>query len=224
MPRIKNWIDTNITLKEGVKRRDEILASVSHGVGFLAAVIATILMVIQANGSSRALWAALIYGLTMCAVFGGSSLYHWLEPSTSKRVMRLIDHSSIYMLIAGTYTPYTLAMGGGGDVMLIAIWSLCIIGLILNFVLWDRLVLLHIGIYLLMGWMVVFFWRDLVATAPIDQIRWMFFGGGFYTLGVFFYMFKKLPLTHFYWHLFVICGAVGLHVGIVKYAIPNIMG
>lgn len=224
MPRIKKWIDTNVSLKEGVERQDEVLASVSHLVGFVAALIATILMIFQANGSVRALMGTVIYGLTMCMVFGTSALYHWLQPSTAKRVMRLIDHSSIYLLIAGTYTPYALAMGGAGQLILIAVWSLCILGLILNFLLWDRLMFLHIGIYLLMGWLVVFFWKDLVSTSSIEQIRWMFIGGGLYTLGVFFYMYKKIPHSHFYWHLFVIGGAVGLHIGIIRYAIPVIVG
>lgn len=224
MPRIKNWIDENVTLKVGVDRKDDILSSVSHAVGFVIALVATVLLLMEAKGSSRALWASAVYGLTMCTVFGASSLYHGLKPSTAKKVMRLIDHSSIYLLIAGTYTPYAVAMGDAGNAILYSVWGLCIIGLILNFLLWDRLVFLHIGIYLLMGWVVIFFWNDLVASASIPQMRWMFTGGGLYTLGVFFYMYRRLPHAHFYWHLFVIGGAAGLHVGIARYAIPAILG
>ena len=167
----------------------------------------------------------MIYGLAMCTVFAASSVYHGLHPSTGKRIFRLIDHSSIYILIAGTYTPYAASMGAhGGDALLISVWSLCVIGLILNFLLWDRMKILHIAVYLLMGWLVVFFRKTLVATVSFEQIRWMLIGGGFYTIGVFFYMYKKLPRAHFIWHLFVIGGAAGLHMGIARYAIPSIIG
>ena len=224
MPRIKNWIDSHIALKERVKRRDDVLASAIHIFGFTAALAATVLLLLQSRSSSRALTASVIYGLTMCGVFAFSSLYHMLKPSTAKRIFRLLDHSSSYLLIACTYTPYAAAMGEAGTAVLFFIWGLCLIGLVLNLVLWDRLAILHIAVYLLMGWLVVFFWDDLVATAPIEQIRWMFLGGGLYTVGVFFYMYRRMPGNHLIWHLFVIGGAAGLHMGIARYAIPAITG
>ncbi len=225
MSRVKQWIDENVTLAQGVKRSDDLLSSASHGVGFVLALAAAVLLILRSSGSTRALTASLIYGISMCTVFAASSVYHGLPESTGKRVLRLMDHSSIYILIAGTYTPYAAAMDpGAGRIMLIAVWALCIIGLVLNFLFWDRLKPLHIAVYLLMGWLVVFFWRPLIASASTGQIRWMLIGGMSYTSGVFFYMRKKLSRSHFIWHLFVIGGAAGLYVGIYRFAIPLITG
>ncbi|MCK5736421.1 MAG: hemolysin III family protein [Spirochaetaceae bacterium] len=223
MPPFKKWIDQNVTLAQGVKRSDDLLSSASHAVGFILAAAAAVFMVFRSAGSSRALIASLIYGVSMCTVFGASAVYHGLRESTWKRILRLVDHSSIYILIAGTYTPYAAAMGSlSGRYMMIAAWSLCVIGLVLNFVFWDRFKPLHLAVYLLMGWLVVFFWRPLHSSFPTELIRWMVIGGAFYTTGVYFYISKKIPHSHFIWHLFVIGGAAGLYMGIIQYAIPLI--
>ncbi len=223
MPRFKKWIDEKVTLVQGVKRLDDVLSSVSHAAGFLLAVAASVLLVLRSETSFRALIASLIYGIAMCTVFAASAVYHGLRESTGKRVMRLVDHSSIYILIAGTYTPYAAALHpSSGRILLIAIWSLCVIGLVLNFALWDKFKPLHLAVYLLMGWLVVFFWRPLVHSFPPELIRWMAIGGAFYTTGVFFYISKKIPHSHFIWHLFVVGGAAGLYLGIIQYAIPII--
>ncbi len=223
MPRFNKWIDEKVSLVQGVKPSDDLLSSVSHAAGFLLAVAATVLLVVRSETSPRALTASLIYGIAMCSVFGASAVYHGLRDSTGKRVMRLVDHSSIYILIAGTYTPYAAVLDPSvGRIMLIAVWSLCVIGLVLNFVLWDKFKPLHLAVYLLMGWLVVFFWRPFVHSFPPELIRWMAIGGAFYTTGVFFYISKKISHSHFIWHLFVIGGAAGLYMGIIQYAIPII--
>lgn len=225
MPRVKQWIDENVSLARGVNRSDDMLSSVSHGVGFVLALAASVLLIVRSSGSSRALTASLIYGISMCTVFAASSIYHGLPVSTGKRVFRLMDHSSIYILIAGTYTPYAAAMNSGaGRYLLMAVWALCFIGLALNFLFWDRLKPLHITVYLLMGWLVIFFWRPFLASVSTGQIRWMFIGGISYTAGVLFYMTKKLTRSHLIWHLFVIAGAAGLYMGIYRFAIPSIIG
>jgi hemolysin III len=225
MPRLKHWIDNHVTLAQGVEPVDDLLSSVSHGVGFLLALAAVFQLVSRSAGSPRALAASLIYGIAMCTVFGASAVYHGLPPSTGKRVFRLIDHSSIYILIAGTYTPYAAAIGSSsGRYLLIFIWTLCGIGLILNFLFWDRLKPLHLTVYLLMGWLIVFFWRPLITAVPPQLIRWMVIGGASYTTGVYFYISKKIPHSHFIWHIFVIGGAAGLYMGIIQYAIPLIIG
>jgi len=226
MPSWTDAVDRRITLKDDVRRRDDVLGAVSHGLGFLAALTAAVLLVIQARSASspgRAAAAAAIYGLSMCLVFGVSTAYHALRPSTAKRILRLLDHSSIYILIAGTYTPYAMAMDEAASRnLLLAVWSLGVLGLVLNIVLWDRFKVLHIAVYLIMGWLVVFFWRPLLDSAPAEQIRWMLAGGLAYTLGVVFYAARRLPLHHVVWHLFVIAGAAGLHMGISLYALERI--
>lgn len=225
MPRMKKWIDEKISLAQGVERSDDLLSSVSHGAGFVLSLAGTVLLLIRSSGNPTALAASIIYGVAMCTVFGASSIYHGLPISTAKRVFRLIDHSSIYILIAGTYTPYAAAIGSdAGRYLLWGAWGLCVVGLILNFVFWDRYKALHLAVYLLMGWLVVFFWRPLFNTAPTAQLLWMAAGGISYTTGVFFYTHKKMARSHFIWHLFVIGGAAGLYIGILLYAIPSIIG
>ncbi len=225
MPQLKKWIDEKISLAQGVERSDDLLSSISHAAGFVLSLIGTIILVFQSAGSTTALTASLIYGLAMCTVFGASAVYHGLPISTAKRVFRLLDHSSIYFLIAGSYTPYAMTMNSdAGRYLLWAAWGLCVLGLILNFLFWDRFKALHVSVYLLMGWLVVFFWRPLLATVPQGQILWMIIGGISYTIGVFFYMRDKIPRSHFIWHLFVIGGAAGLYFGILLYAIPSITG
>jgi hemolysin III len=224
MSRLKDFIDTRISLARNVESRDDRLSSLSHAAGFILSLAATGHLVRLTAGNRVALAASLVYGLTMITVFGASAVYHGLRVSTAKRVFRLLDHSSIYLLIAGTYTPYAAAIpDGAGRPLLIAIWSLGLAGLILNILLWDRVKWLHISIYLLMGWLLVFFWRPFFNSAPRFQLIWMMIGGFFYTAGIFFYLARSIPRGHFIWHLFVIAGAAGLHAGIVLYAIPVLL-
>lgn len=222
---MKKWFDEKISLAQGVERTDDLLSSISHGAGFVLSLAGTVLLLIRSSGNSTAMTASLIFGIAMCTVFGASSIYHGLPISTAKRVFRLIDHSSIYILIAGTYTPYAAQIGSdAGMYLLWAAWGLCFVGLVLNFIFWDRYKALHLAVYLLMGWLVVFFWRPLFAAAPMAEILWMAVGGMSYTIGVFFYARKTMVRSHFIWHLFVIGGAAGLYIGILRYAIPSIVG
>ena len=225
MVRLTDWIDRTVELKPGVRRGDDILASIVHSFGFLLAAAAAVHLVSVAAGfdSPPAVAGSLVYGLSMCGVFAASSLYHGLRPSFAKKVLRLLDHSSIYVLIAGTYTPYALATGGeSGRILLVSIWFLCIVGLATNVVFWGRFKALHIAVYLVMGWLVVFFWRPFADAAPPGQMRWMLIGGICYTVGVVFYVARGIPRSHVIWHLFVVAGAAGLHVGILRYAVRHI--
>jgi len=222
MPRIKKWIDNKITLVKGVKRKEDVLSSISHAAGFILAAAGTVLLVLK-SVSGRGITASLVYGISMAVVYAASATYHGLKKSTIKRIFRLIDHSSIYILIAATYTPYTMAMDPGiGHPMIITIWSAAVVGLILNFLFWDRFKVLHITIYLIMGWMVLLYWSSFTETFDPALIKWMFIGGFLYSGGIFFYINRKISFSHVIWHFFVLGGTLGLYIGIYKYVVPII--
>lgn len=210
----KIWFETRIALPERISRSEDVMCSFAHVFGLGMALSAAIPLVFEAVGSRRDLWVVLVYSLSICLVFAVSAIYHGLSPSTAKRVFRFIDHNVIYVLIAGTYTPYVSGMGNSGRSLLIIIWMLAAVNIVVNILFWNRFKIFHLFSYLCMGWFIVFFWKDLRLVASLRQIWWMLTGGFLYTMGVFFYVKMSIPWAHFIWHLFVIGGAAGLHVGI----------
>jgi len=214
MSKIGNWFDTRITLPKSIGRSEDVLCSLIHALGFGISLGAVIPLASEAAGSRREFWAALIYGASICSMFVVSAIYHGLPASSAKRVLRFADHSFIYVLIAGTYTPYASLMGDSGRPLLITIWMLATFNVAFNILFWGRFEFFHFATYLCMGWLIVFFWKDLRAAVSLKQVYWMLTGGFFYTTGVFFYVKTSIPWAHLIWHFFVIAGAAGLHLGI----------
>jgi len=214
MSKIGNWFDTRIALSERISRSEDVLCSLIHALGLGMALSAVIPLASEAAGSRREFWAVLVYGASICLMFAVSAIYHGLPVSLAKRVLRFTDHNFIYVLIAGTYTPYASLMGDSGRLLLIIIWMLAVLNVAFNILFWGRFEFLHLSTYLCMGWLIVFFWRDLREVVSLKRIYWMLTGGFFYTAGVFFYLKTGIPWAHFIWHFFVIAGAAGLHVGI----------
>jgi len=211
---------------EGVHRSpfEELLSALSHGIGFIAALVGTTILLMRSSGSANIFTAVLIYSAAMCAVFAASTIYHGLPPSPAKRIFRIIDHTSIYIMIAATYTPLTVVMDGvSGEQLLVAVWSLCAMGLLLNFMFWDRLKPVHISVYLLMGWLAAFFWQPLAASLAADQINWMLAGGVAYTVGLAFYLAKRVPFAHVIWHLFVIAGTAAMYMAVSSCVVHGTM-
>ncbi len=214
MGKLQNWIDTNITLHTHDSADEEKLNSLTHAAGAAAGVIGLVLIMIRAYGGGNAL-GALIFCVTMVMMFAGSALYHLVKPSMAKRLLRIFDHSNIYFLIAGTYTPFCFQMTSRtGNIMLAIEWGLVAAGIVFTLVFWGRLRPLHVVFYLVMGWMVVFFWKDFTAAVPENVIGWLIAGGGVYTAGIIFYASKKLPHYHAVWHLFVVGGCACFYLGI----------
>jgi len=214
MSKFGNWFESRIALSEKVSRSVDALCSIVHVLGLGMALSAVIPLASRAVEPRREFWAVLVYGASLCLMFAVSAIYHGLKPSLAKRMLRFMDHNVIYVLIAGTYTPYAAAMGNSGRLLLIIIWLLAATNIVFNILFWDRFKFFHLFTYLFMGWLIVFFWRDLRAVASSEQIRWMLAGGFLYTAGLFFYVRTSIPKAHLIWHLFVIAGAAGLHVGI----------
>ena len=210
-------------LKREQSRAEEIANSVSHGIALVAALVASPLLILHAVrlGDAGYIVGASIFAATMVLLYLASTLYHALPPGQAKRVFRVIEHSAIFLLIAGTYTPFTLGVlrGAWGWTLLGLVWGLAIVGLALK--VFDRMShpILSTSLYLLMGWLVLIAVNPLSARVPASGLLWLIAGGVAYTAGVvFFAADSRLRYGHFIWHLFVMTGTACHFCAVYWYA------
>ncbi len=190
---------------------EELANSISHGLGLIAVLIgAPILMIAAWRAGDRYFFiGAMVFTGAMLLVYLGSTLYHAWPPGSVKSVFQVIDHSAIFLLIAGTYTPFTLGplRGIWGWTILALIWALAIFGIILKGVHGaEQRKKLSMTLYLGMGWLILVAFRPLILHVPISSLAWLVAGGIAYTGGVFFFLSKRVQYAHFVWHLFVLLG------------------
>ena len=199
---------------------EEVANSLSHGAGLVAALVATPFLISDAmrKGNPAFLVGASVFAGTVLLLYLGSTLYHALPAGRAKRVFRVVDHCAIYLLIAGTYTPFTLGVlfGAWGWSLLSIVWSLAAIGITLEVTGGPRHPALSLALYLGMGWLVVVAIRPLSLHLPAAGFIWLIAGGLAYTLGVVFYTAKGLRFGHLVWHLFVLAGTF-CHFTAVRY-------
>ncbi|MBQ3038598.1 MAG: hemolysin III family protein [Clostridia bacterium] len=202
---------------------EEIFNSVSHGVGVCLSVAALVLLVafavLRSNGFGIA--SALVYGISLILLYTMSMVYHIVSHPTAKRVLRIFDHCSIFILIAGTYTPYLLMCMSGPMrwVMFGLIWGATVIGILLNAINLERFEKLSMACYIAMGWAIVFTIRTIVERVALPGVILLVAGGVVYTLGIIFYALKKYRYMHSIWHLFVLGGSVCHYLSILIYVI-----
>ncbi|MGM0419939.1 MAG: PAQR family membrane homeostasis protein TrhA [Bacillota bacterium] len=191
---------------------EELVNAVLHGVGLGMAVAATGVLIVMANiyGDTRQLTAYSIYGSTLILLYLASTLYHSFPRGKTKYVLRIIDHSAIYLLIAGTYTPITMATLGGalGRAVFISVWAIAVLGIVLNILFFERVKKISLVLYLVMGWLSILVIRDLWTTLPPASLVFLFVGGLSYTIGTIFYVRKNLRYNHAIWHIFVLGGSI----------------
>jgi hemolysin III len=200
---------------------EELANSLSHGIGFLAAIVALPVLVLGAGRHGAAAVAgAAVFGGTAVLLYLTSTLYHALPQDRVKRVFRILDHGAIYLLIAGTYTPFTLGTlrGPWGWTLLVIIWCLAAAGVALKALGGIRHPRLSTGVYLAMGWLVLVAAKPLLLRMPPWGLFWLMAGGLAYTVGVAFYASPRLRYGHFVWHLFVLAGTVCHFVAVRFYA------
>ena len=191
---------------------EEIANSVSHGIGALLAIVALpILIVISLqSGGGIYLFAALIYGISMFLEYVMSTLYHALTNETAKKVFKVLDHSFIYLFIAGTYTPFCLITLAetNGMYLCIFVWIVAFIGVACEAFWVFRPRWVSVLIYLLMGWSIIIFIPTLIELLPTEGLWLLFAGGICYSLGCIFYVLKKVPYMHSLFHLWILAGSV----------------
>lgn len=201
---------------------EEIANSVSHGVGLLAAVVLVPVLVIAAvqRGDAAQIVGASIFGAAMVLVYLTSTLYHALPRSRAKQVFRVLDHGAIFLLIAGTYTPFTLGVlrGPWGWTLFGLVWGLAVAGVVLKAVGGVRHPKASTYLYLAMGWLGLIAVKPLWLNVPTSGLLWLLAGGIAYTAGVAFYTSKQARYSHFVWHLFVIAGTACHSVAVLLYA------
>jgi hemolysin III len=201
---------------------EEIANAISHGVGVLAAIAVTPFLIIKAAPlGPGAVTGAAIFGATMIILYASSAIYHSLPQSNAKRLFRLFDHAAIFLLIAGTYTPFTLSVlqGAWGWTLFGIIWGLAVAGMILKTIKSEGNNKFSIALYLAMGWLAVFAVKPLYYSMPAWGLFWIIAGGVMYSAGVLFFAYDhRMKYNHFIWHLFVLAGT-GCHViAVLQYA------
>ena len=204
-------------------RGEEFANSISHGFGLIAAVVATPFLIRHAvrHGDAWFVVGASIFAATMVLLYLASTLYHALPIGRAKRVFRVIEHSAIFLLIAGTYTPFTLGVlrGAWGWTLFGLVWSIALAGVTLKALNRMSHPILSTGLYLLMGWLIVIAAHPLSERVPTSGLLWLVAGGLAYTAGVVFFAFdSRLRYGHFIWHLFVMTGTACHYFAVLWYA------
>ena len=199
--------------------KEEIAHSITHGLGVLLGVIGlTVLLVLSTlYGTNTHLVCYLIYGISMILLYTFSTLYHSLPQKKAKHIFKILDHASIYLLIAGSYTPFLVLnlKGTWGLSMMLVIWSLALAGVIFKIFFTGRFKLTSTLIYLAMGWLVLIATKPMLANVPMKSLWWVLIGGICYTVGTLFYLMKKLSFHHAIWHLFVLAGSICHYIAII---------
>ena len=189
---------------------EEIANSITHGLGMILSCGGLAVLVVFASlyASAWQIVSASIYGSCMVMLFMSSTFYHALTKPRHKRVFRILDHASIFLLIAGTYTPLMLTMRGGvGWSVFGIVWGLAIVGVVMKVFWLDHFAKTSVFLYLCMGWFCLFTFKSLFPLMPTSSIVFLITGGFAYSLGVVFYLWDRLPYNHAIWHLFVLAGS-----------------
>jgi hemolysin III len=212
-----------LTSRREQTRQEEFANSTCHGIGLIAAIVGTPFLILHGahHGEVGYLVGTSIFAATMILLYLASALFHALLPSPLKNIFRVVDHSMIYLLIAGTYTPFTLGVlhGAWGWTMFGLIWGLAAIGITLKVFRKVWYPFISTGLYLVMGWLILIAIKPMYALVPAAGLLWLLAGGICYTAGVVFYATDwRLRYGHFVWHLFVLSGTV-CHYFAVWYAI-----
>lgn len=206
---------------------EEIANSITHGLGVILSITALIVLLSFSAGRGDG-WATVsfaIYGTSLVLLYASSSIYHGLD-GPRKRTLRMLDHSSIYLLIAGTYTPITLLGLGGvlGWTLFGLVWAMAAGGIIVNLFFLGKskkFERIGVGLYIGMGWLAIIAIKPMIERLPLGMLLWILAGGLFYTLGVVFYAWKKMSYHHAIWHLFVLGGSTCHFLAILLYLVPT---
>jgi len=217
-----------MTLARPAPLREELANATTHGVGLLASLVGVpiLLSTVASRGDAWQIAGCAVFAATLVGLYTASTLYHALPPSRAKRVLRLIDHSAIYLLIAGTYTPFTLGVlrGGWGWLLFGVVWSLAAFGILCKALLGFRYPHASTLFYLAMGWLAVVAVRPLAAALPGVGLGLLLAGGLLYTAGVVFFVWDRRPYCHMVWHVFVLGGSACHFLAVLWYAVPPTPG
>jgi hemolysin III len=203
---------------------EEIANAITHGIGLLLSIagFAVLFVLAAVRGTAWHIVACSIYGATLIGLYAASTLYHAVISPQVKRALRIFDHSAIYLLIAGTYTPFLLVSlrGPWGWSLFGVIWGLALAGVLFKLWFVERFAILSTAVYIAMGWLVVIAAKPVITHLPVTAIIWLLAGGLAYTGGVIFFAAKRIPYSHAIWHLFVLAGSICHYFAVLSTVIP----
>ena len=205
---------TKIVVRKKFSLGEEIANAITHGIGILFGLIAFALFVIKGDGNHKFIYmlSMMIYSISIIILYTNSMFYHAFKEGKVKNVFERLDHLSIYILIAGTYTPFCLiAIGGFKGIIICSVqWALAIVGVVFKAVWIDKFVKIHVLIYLVMGWMIILFINGIFKSISFIGFYLLLAGGLAYSIGVLFYVFNWFKYHHFIWHLLVLLGSISI--------------
>ncbi|WP_027963034.1 PAQR family membrane homeostasis protein TrhA [Halalkalibacillus halophilus] len=203
--------------------KEELVNAITHGIGALLSIAGLVILIVFAsiNENPWQIVSVSIYGTTMLIMYLSSTIVHSLPNGNAKDWFLFIDHSSIYLFIAGTYTPILLILLRGpiGWTLLGVIWGVAILGIIFKIFFVKKFMFVSTMIYIFLGWFIVFVWRPLAAEMELTGLIYLIIGGVLYSVGSIFYMWRAFPYHHAVWHLFVIGGSAFHFFAILLYIV-----
>lgn len=204
-------------------KKEEIAHAITHGIGALLSIAALVLLIVfsSLNGDTLQVISGIVFGTTMLFMYVASTIVHSLPEGKWKDIFQIFDHSSIYLFIAGSYTPFLLVplRGDIGWTLFGIIWGIAIAGVIFKIFFVKKFLILSTVFYVLMGWLIIFVWKPLTNLMHGNGITLLVIGGVFYTVGAIFYVWRSFPYHHAVWHLFVIAGSTFHFFAIFYYVI-----
>jgi hemolysin III len=205
-------------------KAEELANSFTHGVGAVLSLVALALLTTWAasRGNPWHIASCTVYGITLLLLYLASTLYHGVRSPRAKRILKVVDHASIFLLIAGTYTPFLLGplRGPWGWTLFGLVWAIALGGIVMKIFWTGRFRLLSTLLYLAMGWIVIFAFKPLVNNLPVGGLVLLAAGGLLYTLGTIFYLWKRLLFGHAIWHAFVLAASACHFFSILLFVIP----
>ena len=204
---------------------EEKINITTHAIGFILSIVAFVLLVTHANlyGDVWHIVSFSIFGASLIILYAASTFYHSAKKSELRNRLKILDHASIYILIAGTYTPFTLVTLNGtiGWVIFGTTWGLALTGIILKFFFTGKYNLISTIMYVLLGWVIVFAIKPLINNLPLEGLLWLLAGGIFYTIGAILYSIKTIKFNHAIFHIFVLNGSFCQFISVFFYVLPS---
>lgn len=204
--------------------KEEVANAITHGIGALLSLAGLVLLIVFASikGTAWHVVSFTVYGVSMLLLYSCSTLVHSFKEGKVKDLFEIFDHSSIYIYIAGTYTPFMLiaARGPLGWTLFGIVWGIAIVGVVFKAFFVKRFLFMSTIFYLIMGWLIVFAWGPLTAAVPAPGITLLVIGGVLYSLGTIFYVWRGFPYHHAIWHLFVLAASIVHFFAILLYLLP----
>jgi len=203
-------------------KQEEFWNALTHGLGVILGVVGLVILIVyETSKTDFSLFSVIVYGISIIILFTASTLYHTVRSEKHKHIFRVIDHISIYFLIAGTYTPILLItlQDSMGWPLFWTVWSIAAFGVILKLFFTGRFEIFSTLLYLVMGWLIIFDFSTLNDLMQPQGIYWLAAGGAAYTIGILFYALSNKPFFHVIWHVFVLIGAISHFMMVFRYVI-----